>query len=171
MKEKKNQEKNPNSQEKSLPFFSYNQTVYTPDLKPFAEKMLEFLPPYKKGEHLHLITSSSSGAFIASAMMVLSDRKIDVLYVRKEKEYSHAGSPGVNRSYLKYSEFIFVDDAIASGGTLERCISYLSRESTAPDFKGITRVIIATGAMINSIGKRALEDNKIQKVYSALEDL
>lgn len=149
-------------EKKELPHFFYNFTVYTPPLKLFAKEMLKLLPPpLPDREATHLVTSSSSGCAIASAMIVLSRRPIDVLYIRKPNETSHS-SGGTAVPFPENTEFIFVDDAIASGKTLRRCINFISGRPGILKGCKITKAIIITDYMICTPGREVIKGNKIQ---------
>jgi len=71
--------------------FSYNRTLYSPQLKDWAELMVRLLPPSVS----ILVSSSSSSCALASAMMVLAaqqGRRLENIYVRKHRESEHGGN-------------------------------------------------------------------------------
>jgi hypothetical protein len=101
----------------------YGTSLYCSwELKTIAKYALKFLSPKSN----YLISSSSSGCALATAMLTLSRRDLRHLYLRKPTEKSHdTDLHAGDSSYLAIpSSFTFVDDFIASGTTLRRVIDY-----------------------------------------------
>lgn len=101
-------------EQKVVKNFRYNYTFYQQDIKQFAKLFLDLLPK----NVTHLICSSSSGCAIATAMIVLSEKPLTMIYVRKENEVTH-GYP--IDGHVPQDKICFVDDVIASGNTLWIC--------------------------------------------------
>lgn len=103
--------------------FSYNRTVYSPDLADWAQAMAHILPD----DVAILTSSSSSGCAVASAIIVAAriqhGRKLENVFVRKNGEQSHCD---VSMSDLWWIDSMpnktaaFVDDFVFAGDTFER---------------------------------------------------
>ncbi len=104
--------------------FSYNRTLYSPQLKDWAELMVQLLPPSVS----ILVSSSSSSCALASAMMVLAaqqGRRLENIYVRKHRESEHGGN-SCDLWWLDTCEnrvAAFVDDFIYAGDTFQRAVN------------------------------------------------
>ena len=92
----------------------YSESFYeSKRLREWARRYLDMLP---KDAHT-LVSSGSSGAAIASAMLTLSERPLTHTSIRKSGEDAHTSKAG---SYLNHlPKFCFVDDFISKGHTLE----------------------------------------------------
>jgi orotate phosphoribosyltransferase-like protein len=103
--------------------FSYNRTLYSPLLKDWAELMVRLLPQRVSV----LVSTSSSGCALASAMIVIAaqqGRRLENIYVRKNNESAHAGR-SCDLLWLDTCEnrvAAFVDDFINSGETFKRAV-------------------------------------------------
>lgn len=103
--------------------FSYNRTFYSPLLKDWAELMVRLLPQRVSV----LVSSSSSGCALASAMIVIAaqqGRRLENIYVRKNNESKHGGR-SCELWWLdtcKNRVAAFVDDFINSGETFKRAV-------------------------------------------------
>lgn len=104
--------------------FSYNRTFYSPLLKDWAELMVRLLPQRVSV----LVSSSSSGCALASAMIVIAaqqGRRLENIYVRKNNESEHGG-PSCELWWLDTCEnrvAAFVDDFINTGDTFRRAVN------------------------------------------------
>ena len=97
--------------------FTYNRTLYQGQgLKLWAGKILKKLPP----ETDTLVCMSSSGMSLASAVATLSDKELQIKYVRKVGEKSHGGDTTSLERTAKY--VVFIDDFISTGATFEACL-------------------------------------------------
>jgi len=94
----------------------YSESFYDSErLREWAKQYLDKLP---KDAHA-LVSTGSSGAAIASAMLTLSRRKLTHIYIRKSGEDAHDMRHG--GSWVKHiPKFCFVDDFISDGCTIGR---------------------------------------------------
>ena len=90
-------------------------------LKEYATEYLKHLPENVRT----LLSQGSSGSAIASAMLIISDRKLSHISIRKEKENSHHPSYAGPSSSLTHSEgYCIVDDFIERGNTIRRIVEW-----------------------------------------------
>lgn len=88
--------------------------------KRIAKAYLECLP----NEVTHLVSQGSSGCAIASAMLVLCERELKHVFVRKEGEKAHCqGSVGWRPSYPEDVAAV-VDDLVSTGETVRTLLDW-----------------------------------------------
>lgn len=110
-------------------FVDYNKSFFrTKALKYWAEKYLKALP----SEVTHLVCRGASGTSIASAMVVMSDRELKTLIVRKEGENAHSCAIGgyTGCTYMANIVCAIVDDFVASGETVNAILKAVKRYSS-----------------------------------------
>lgn len=107
--------------------FEYNKSFYNKrDLKYFAKLYLEFLPKDVTG----LVSMGSSGCTIASAMLLLHNKRLNHYYIRKENEESHE-----HMTYIYNSKTLaIVDDFISSGKTIINICERLKTYAIKPKY-------------------------------------
>jgi orotate phosphoribosyltransferase-like protein len=109
----------------------YGSTLYAPETlkevaKIYSATLRQLLKQDKSIEGL--VSTGSSGAILASAMMVRPlMRNLYHVHVNKPNEgNSHSGDlSGYSASYSS-ANVVFIDDFISQGGSLQRCIDALS---------------------------------------------
>ncbi len=113
----------------------YRKSFFRSDnLQKYAKEYLKVLPK----DVTCLVSRGSSGCSIASAMLVLSERRLKHWYIRKERERAHEGWDAGFRN--KRDIFAIVDDFINSGQTVEKIINYIKKEY---GIKNIRCIIVA----------------------------
>jgi len=128
---------------------TYEKTFFvSKSLKRKAKKYLKVLPK----DVTCLASSGSSGVAIASAMLVLSKRKLKHWYIRKPKEGSHGGYyAGLHNSK---DIFAIVDDFISSGTTVNRIINIIKQNYS---IKKIKCVIVTYDNSEGTITKKGIK--------------
>lgn len=129
----------------------YGETFYkTKSLSEWAHKYLEVLPL----DVTHLISRGASGCSIASAMLVLSERPLYHLFIRKgERAHSNDTTGFKPRSTTVCA---IVDDFISLGGTVEDLLKW-----DAAQHRNI-KYIIVSRCDSSSATKNILENHALQ---------
>ena len=133
-------------------YVSYSESFYdSKRLKAWAKRYLAELPD----DVNTLVSTGSSGAAIASAMMSLSERPLTHWYVRKSGEDGHDSHGG---SWVKHKpKFCFVDDFISEGYTL-KYVYYEYKEWKKP---------LSYALVGHKDGRQAIELPPVKIIYVA----
>lgn len=130
----------------------YSKTFYEADtLKEEAKKYLKVLPK----EVNVLVSMGSSGCSIASAMLVLSNRRLEHCHIRKDGEKAH--TPDYTGYKPNRGDVIaIVDDFIATGDTINNIIDKLRSKSFKVKQNQIKIIIVDDSSErdFNGISKR-----------------
>ena len=107
---------------------SYNHSFYCRDVKRWAKAYLKLLP----ADVNVLVSMGSSGSTIATAMLVLANRPLYHVYLRKDGENTHAAisDPWDNNAYDLDNPFptAVVDDFCGGGTTIATIMERLNPE-------------------------------------------
>lgn len=96
----------------------YQETFFhQASLREAAMQYIKVLPDYVDT----IISTGSSGLTIATAMLLLSKRRLFHTYIRKGRETGH-GNKFVGATVSSASQCAFVDDFISTGSTLKRVL-------------------------------------------------
>ncbi|NMC87011.1 MAG: phosphoribosyltransferase [Candidatus Moranbacteria bacterium] len=137
----------------------YGESLYNnTDLFLYASYIFEKIP----AECRFIISSSSSGCALASALLILAaqnNKELYNIYVHKKGESSHNNDDIFNSYWIasianKNENILFVDDLVAEGSTLIRCIDFVKSFNIFYKMQfEITDICLIT---INHIGKMNL---------------
>ena len=92
-------------------YYNYGHSFFTQDLKLWTRAFLRVLP----SDVTCLLSRGSSGCSIASAMLVLSERELYHIHIKKKGEPSHSSIAG---EFGEDSVIAIVDDLVDTGETV-----------------------------------------------------
>ena len=149
---------------------NYGESFYnTKELRYFAEMYLRYLPK----EVNTLVSMGSSGNSIASAMLILSDRPLSHIQVRKSKEDAHMSEYA--GWFQKNAVCAIVDDFISCGNTVQTLINFL--ESKKQDNISLNCILVNHGKIdadvpilqVEHLFKISLEIERVRQIPSSIK--
>ena len=132
----------------------YGRSLYCDDIKLWATRCLKSLPAGTE----HLVSAGSSGCALASAMLALSENPLTHLCLFMKSGNSHRGYTMTGRSrgvpsLYHASAYVFVDDLIDTGTTLESVRTTLHTEHATLTAAVVCRLDWVNSARLDQLRK------------------
>lgn len=129
-------------------------------IKQAAREMLALIPPGTKT----LLSTGSSGCAIASAILAMSDKQLDHIYVRRPGENRSAhrqdyAGPGMYVNFPYMNPCVIVDDLIATGKSVRRIMKFAKQHG-----------LIVTDIIVGQDKSDYSDDIPHECVITAVED-
>tara|TARA_R110000824_G_scaffold201667_2_gene385750 strand:- start:4220 stop:4657 length:438 start_codon:yes stop_codon:yes gene_type:complete len=144
---------------------NYNRTLYTVEgLKKYAPRFRKVVRAIVAEDKnvVGLISTGSSGACIATAILLGNGLELDHIHVKVRS--SHDTKIKGGKWQYPRGNYIFVDDFMDTGGSVLRCVRELKRKKHIDVTPPVIKYIVCTASEQCYLDKRIQKNFKIKYV-------